>query len=63
MDDIFNEEVKSNDDDSPIDFTLKDINEVHRYLNYDIYEIFRIMRKRDVNGSNMERYPPNLKGQ
>lgn len=59
-DDIFNEEVKSNDDDSPIDFTLKDINEVHRYLNYDMYEIFRIMNKRGVNGSNMERYPPNV---
>ena len=47
-------------EESPIDFTSKDIQEVYRYLNYDINEIFRMIRASGQNGSNMERYPPNV---
>jgi hypothetical protein len=49
-----------NSSKEPIDFTKTNINEVYRYLNYDIYEIFRIIRKRGINSTNMERYPPNI---
>jgi len=49
-----------NSDSDPIDFTLKDIDEVYRYLNYDIHRIFRIMKERNLGGTNMERYPPNV---
>jgi hypothetical protein len=57
---LYGEESKSFDDSSPIDFTSKDIQEVYRYLYYDVNEIFRIIRSRGENGSNMERYPPNI---
>lgn len=57
---LFDTNYKHTDDPSPIDFTSKDIQEVYRYLNYDIYEVFRIMKQRNINGSNMERYPPNV---
>lgn len=57
---IFDDSHKSIDDPSPIDFTSKDIEEVYRYLNYDVHEIFRIMKSKGINGSNIERYPPNV---
>jgi len=47
-------------DEVAIDFNLKTIDEVYRYLNYDIYEIFRIMRKKGVHGANMDSQPPNI---
>jgi len=57
---IFDDTHVPFNDPSPIDFTSKDIQEVYRYLNYDVQEIFRIIRARGENGSNMERYPPNV---
>jgi hypothetical protein len=57
---LFDENYKDLNDPSPIDFTSKDIQEVYRYLYYDINQIFRIMRERGESGSNMERYPPNV---
>ncbi len=47
-------------DESPIDFTSKNVNEVYRYLMYDMHEIFRIMKEQNINGTDMERYPPNV---
>lgn len=51
---------QSPSDADPIDFSSTNLQEVHRYLMYDVYEIFRIMREQGVQGSNMERYPPRV---
>lgn len=56
----FSEETKCIDNPDPIDFSSKNIQEVYRYLYYDTYEKFRIMRARAIRGSNMEAYPPNV---
>ena len=47
-------------DRGPIDFTKKNIGEVHRYLYYDTREIFRIMAEKGVSGSSIEHLPPNV---
>lgn len=56
----FDKSYKSIDDQEPIDFTSNDLQEVYRYLHYDLHARFRIMKEMGINGSNIESYPPNV---